>query len=62
MTDVLAPMCAGEWMDGAYDKVISRLAGPDMPLRLASPYRGFPESVYERCRAVLREKYADWAR
>jgi dihydrodipicolinate synthase/N-acetylneuraminate lyase len=62
MEDVLAPMRLGEWMDGAYDKVILRLGGFEMPLRLASPYRSFPEQVYEQCRAVLRDQYGEWAR
>ena len=48
-------------IDGAIDKVIVRLGGLPMPLRLLSPYEGFPDSVYEECHRVLHEKYPDWA-
>ena len=47
-------------IDGAYDKVLVRLGGLPMPLRLLSPYEGLPMSVYEECRRVLHEKYPDW--
>jgi dihydrodipicolinate synthase/N-acetylneuraminate lyase len=57
---VLAPMRRRELMDGAYDKMLVRLGGLPMPLRLLSPYDGFPESVYEECRRILHDNYADW--
>ena len=36
------------------------LAGVPMPLRLLSPYDGFPEEVFNECRRILEEKYAHW--
>ncbi|MCC6589411.1 MAG: dihydrodipicolinate synthase family protein [Bryobacterales bacterium] len=58
--DVIAPMRKESLIDGAYDKLLVRLGGVDIPLRLLSPYQGFDESVYEECRRTLHEKYADW--
>jgi dihydrodipicolinate synthase/N-acetylneuraminate lyase len=58
--DILAPMMREPVIDGAYDKVLKRLAGLDMPLRLLSPYEGFSEEVFEECRSTLHEKYSDW--
>jgi hypothetical protein len=50
---VIAPMRRTPLMDGAYDKVLMRLGGVEMPLRLLSPYESFSEEVYEECRAIL---------
>ena len=61
VADVTAPMRGPAKIDGAYDKVLVRLGGLPMPLRLLSPYEGLPMSVYEECRQVLHEKYPDWA-
>ena len=47
-------------IDGAYDKMLVRLGGLDMPLRLLSPYQGFSDDVFEECRRILHEKYPDW--
>ncbi|MCX6625008.1 MAG: dihydrodipicolinate synthase family protein [Acidobacteria bacterium] len=59
MCDVLAPMMrTGVWMDGAYDKVLARLGGMEMPLRLLSPYSSFSEEVVAECRNVLVTQYA----
>jgi len=58
--DFLAPTRHKSLMDGAYDKMIVRLAGIDFPPRLLSPYEWFPEEVYEQCRRVVEEKYGDW--
>ena len=49
-------------IDGAYDKLLVRLAGLDMPLRLLSPYESLPEDVYEECRRIMTEKFPDWVR
>jgi dihydrodipicolinate synthase/N-acetylneuraminate lyase len=57
---ILAPMRGKPVIDGAYDKMLVRLGGIDMPLRLLSPYEGFTEEVYEQCRRILHEKYPDW--
>lgn len=58
--DVLRPLADRELIDGAYDKIIVRLAGIAMPLRLLSPYEAFGEAELEKCRSVLRDKYTDW--
>lgn len=61
LNDVFGPALAEGRIDGAYDKMIVRMAGLDeMPLRLLSPYQGFDEAVYEACRRVFHERYADW--
>ncbi len=49
-----------ERIDGAYDKMIVRAAGVDMPLRLLSPYQGFDLETYEKCLASLKAQYPDW--
>ena len=58
---VLAPMRRRPMMDGAYDKVLKRLGGVPMPLRLLSPYDSFSEEVYAECRRIL-DAYPDWTR
>jgi dihydrodipicolinate synthase/N-acetylneuraminate lyase len=57
--EILAPMRRQTLMDGAYDKLLLRLGGFPMPLRLLSPYDSFSEDVYEECRQILHGKYAD---
>ncbi len=57
---ILAPLLGREMMDGAYDKVLKRLAGVPMPLSLLSPYEGFTEEDYQACRRIL-ESYREWA-
>ncbi len=47
-------------IDGAYDKMIVRSAGVDMPLRLLSPYQGFSLEVFDRMMQTLEEKHGDW--
>ena len=47
-------------IDGAYDKMIVRGGGIDMPLRLLSPYRGFDNEVYEAVIKNLKERFPDW--
>lgn len=49
-----------ESIDGAYDKMLVKFSGVDMPLRLLSPYKCFPDEVYEQCRKILVEKYPEW--
>lgn len=58
--DVLRPTSGDGRIDGAYDKLLVRLGGFDMPLRLLSPYQGFPEEVFEQCRKVLHGTYPTW--
>jgi dihydrodipicolinate synthase/N-acetylneuraminate lyase len=56
---ILKPMRRTVLMDGAYDKVLTRLGGGEMPLRLLSPYESFPEEVYQECEAAY-EQYLNW--
>lgn len=57
---VIAPMRRHSLIDGAYDKVLMRLGGVDMPLRLLSPYESFSEDVFEECRTILHSKFSHW--
>jgi dihydrodipicolinate synthase/N-acetylneuraminate lyase len=58
--DVLRPTAGDGRIDGAYDKLLVRLGGLDMPLRLLSPYQSFPEEVFKECQRVLHDSYAVW--
>lgn len=61
MHDVLGPLLAQGRMDGAYDKLIVRLAGlEEMPLRLLSPYQGFSEEEYQQAKQIFDAHYRDW--
>jgi dihydrodipicolinate synthase/N-acetylneuraminate lyase len=60
MDTFLKPTAGRECIDGAYDKMIVRASGIDMPLRLLSPYIGFDEETFEACVRTLRERYPDW--
>jgi hypothetical protein len=51
--EVIAPTMRHAMIDGAYDKMIVRLGGGTMPLRLLSPYEGSPEETYNECRLIL---------
>ena len=58
---LLDPLLAEGRIDGAYDKLLVRLGGlEEMPLRLLSPYQGFSEEQYQRCKQVMQERFADW--
>jgi dihydrodipicolinate synthase/N-acetylneuraminate lyase len=57
---VIAPLRRQPLMDGAYDKVLVRLGGVEMPLRLLSPYESFSEETFEECRGILHSKFAKW--
>lgn len=60
--DLFGSLLVLDRIDGAYDKLIVRLAGlEEMPLRLLSPYQGFGDEEYQRCRTILLQHYADWA-
>jgi hypothetical protein len=58
--EVIAPLRRRELIDGAYDKVLMRLGGVAMPLRLLSPYEGFSEEAFEECRGIFEGKYRGW--
>jgi len=56
----LAPTRPRAAIDGAYDKMIVRASGIDMPIGLLPPYRGFDEETYQACVAAVREQFPDW--
>lgn len=58
--DVFGALLAERRIDGAYDKMIARLGGIQMPLRLLSPYQCFTEEQYQVCERTWHEKYPDW--
>lgn len=60
MDAFLEPTRGREAMDGAYDKMIVRGSGIDMPLRLLSPYRGFDLETFDACMRAVREGYPEW--
>ncbi|MCW5849119.1 MAG: dihydrodipicolinate synthase family protein [Anaerolineae bacterium] len=59
--EVLGPVLTEARIDGAYDKMIVRLAGLEaMPIRLLSPYQGFSEEQYQAVKQVFQAKYSGW--
>mgnify|MGYP001180007488 CR=1 FL=1 len=58
--DDLERGAGGPGMDGAYDKMIVRASGADMPLRLLSPYEGFDEETFETWLQEVRNRVPDW--
>jgi dihydrodipicolinate synthase/N-acetylneuraminate lyase len=58
--DVIAPLRRQTLIDGAYDKVLVRLGGIQMPLRLLSPYEAFSEDVYQESWTILHSRYSNW--
>ena len=49
-----------EAIDGAYDKMIVRASGLDMPLRLLPPYQGFDEQTFAKCLRQLKRRHPKW--
>jgi dihydrodipicolinate synthase/N-acetylneuraminate lyase len=47
-------------MDGAFDKIFSRLHDRRFPLRLLPPYHGASVEAFEEYCAALREQYPAW--
>jgi dihydrodipicolinate synthase/N-acetylneuraminate lyase len=48
-------------MDGAFDKMLVKLGMlPDFPLRLLSPYLGYTDDDFRRCRELLQTRFPDW--
>ena len=47
-------------IDGAFDKMIVRASGIDMPLRLLSPYESIDLESFDACLKSLREQFPDW--
>lgn len=46
--------------DGAYDKIISKVADPDFPLRLLPPYQTSTEAGYRAYREALERDFPAW--
>lgn len=46
--------------DGAYDKLIAKLAEPDFPLDLLPPYQASTDDGYHQYRAELAQNYPQW--
>ncbi len=55
-----APTIGCERIDGAWDKMIVRASGVEMPLRLLSPYQNFDLETFDACIGAVRERYPDW--
>jgi dihydrodipicolinate synthase/N-acetylneuraminate lyase len=47
-------------MDGAFDKLFSRINDPEFPLRLLPPYQSTTETVFKQFVQLLKEKYPRW--
>ena len=60
MADFLGPVINLSLIDGAYDKMIVRAGGVDMPLRLLSPYQGIELDTFNKCLENLIQKHGDW--
>lgn len=50
----------GGHMDGAYDKLYARLADPQFPLRLLSPYQGASPAAFEKFQKWLKKEMPEW--
>ncbi len=59
---LMGMMPSGAHIDGAYDKLFSRMVVPDFPLRLLPPYLGSTDATFERFTSMLREEFPDWYR
>ena len=61
--DIWAKGRPGPHMDGAYDKMLTKLGMlPDFPLRLLPPYQGFDDDDYLAMKQVLDGAWRDWIR
>ena len=52
--------CEESKIDGAYDKLYSKLVDPEFPLRLLPPYTGYSEEVFEKFRQFVKKNYPLW--
>jgi hypothetical protein len=46
--------------DGAYDKIIAKVADPAFPLRLLAPYRSSSDDGYQAYLAELTMRFPSW--
>jgi dihydrodipicolinate synthase/N-acetylneuraminate lyase len=58
---LVAAVGAGNFIDGAYDKVLWKLHDPAFPLRLLPPYQAAPDVAADTLAAYLREHLPHWA-
>lgn len=54
------PSAGYERIDGAFDKMIVRASGIDMPIRLISPYEGFDLEMFEKCIGEVKKQHPNW--
>jgi dihydrodipicolinate synthase/N-acetylneuraminate lyase len=47
-------------IDGAWDKMIVRGSGIDMPMRMLSPYQAYSIETFEDCMNAVRQNYPEW--
>ena len=61
MTEALMAAVGNEaHMDGAFDKIFSKIQDPRFPLHLLRPYQGASEAAFKRYRTVLRKEFPEW--
>jgi len=60
--EIFAPTGRREVTDGAYDKILARLGGHDIPMRLLSPYECYSEDICRECERIFREKFTEWSK
>lgn len=55
-----SPGLPDDRIDGAWDKMIVRASGINMPLRLLSPYHGYDDAVFNACLKNVKDNFPDW--
>lgn len=60
ITELLKLVGPDTHMDGAFDKLFSRINDPGFPLRLLPPYQCTTETVFNQFVQMLKEKYPRW--
>lgn len=58
--DLMAAAETGVHVDGAFDKVFSKLHDPAFPLRLLPPYQGWSDAAFDQFRALLTTRHPRW--
>lgn len=59
-TEMINAAGSTPFIDGAYDKIFSRIHFKEFPLRLLPPYQYVSDAAFEQFCAALREKYPAW--
>jgi dihydrodipicolinate synthase/N-acetylneuraminate lyase len=57
---ILREAVTGAHMDGAFDKMFSRIQDAEFPLRLLPPYAGVSEKCFQRYVETLRARHPRW--